>query len=63
MPNSWDRYFSLYSDWDDSHCFNVRIELKFEEEVKRLGYVEYINSDDILLKDENISKNFLPMGG
>ena len=56
MSNSWNQYFLHYSDWDDAHCFNIRIELKFEEEIKRLGYVEYFNSDDILLKKENISK-------
>ena len=60
MSNSWDQYFSHYSDWDDAHCFNVRIELKFEDEIKCLGYVEYVNSDDIFLEDENISNNTLP---
>ena len=60
MSNSWDQYFSHYSDWDDAHCFNVRIELKFENEIKCLGYVEYVNSDDIFLEDENISNNTLP---
>ena len=39
MSNSWDKYFSHYSDWDDAHCFNVRLELKFEDEIKSLGYV------------------------
>ena len=60
MANSWDEYFSHYLDWDDAHCFNVRIELKFEDEIKYLGYVEYVNSDDIFLEDENISNNTLP---
>ena len=60
MANSWDQYFSLYTDWDDAHCFNVRIELKFEDEIKCLGYVEYVNSDDIFLEDEKISNNTLP---
>ena len=55
MSNSWDRYFAHYSDWDDAHCFNVRLELKFEEELNRLGYVEYVNSDDMYLIDNNIS--------
>ena len=54
MPNSWDKYFTHYSDWDDAHCFNVRVELKFEEEIKRLGYAEYINSEDIYLLDKTI---------
>ncbi|AIQ96898.1 hypothetical protein [Prochlorococcus sp. MIT 0801] len=60
MSNSWNQYFSHYSDWDEAHCFNVRIELKFEEEIKRLGYIEYLKSDDIFLKDENISNKTLP---
>ncbi|WP_269624612.1 hypothetical protein [Prochlorococcus marinus] len=60
MSNSWDEYLSYYSDWDDSHCFNVRLELKFEEEIKRLGYVEYINSDDMFLLDNNFSSETLP---
>ena len=59
MSNSWNRYFSLYSDWDESHCFNVRIDHKFEEEIKRLGYIEYINSDDLILEDGNISNKIL----
>ena len=60
MVNSWDQYFSHYSDWDEAHCFNIRIELKFEDEIKRLGYFEYVNSDDIFLNDENIPNNTLP---
>ena len=60
MSNSWDDYFAYYSDWDDTHCFNVRLELKFEEEIKTLGYVEYVNSDDMYLVDNNISNKTLP---
>ena len=60
MPNSWDRYFSHFSDWDEAHCFNVRIELDSEEEIKKLGYVEYIDSDDIYLLDKNISNKTFP---
>ena len=60
MANSWDQYFSNYSDWDDAHCFNVRIELKFEDEIKCLGYVEYVNSDNIFLADDNFSNKTLP---
>ena len=60
MSNSWDVYFSHYSDWDDSHCFNVRLELKFEEEIKRLGYSEYVNSDDMYMINYNISNKTLP---
>ena len=61
MPNSWDQYFSHYSDWDDAHCFNVRIELKFEDEIKRLGYAEYVSSDDIYLESKYISNEILPI--
>tara|TARA_B100000965_G_scaffold291263_1_gene249045 strand:- start:337 stop:672 length:336 start_codon:yes stop_codon:yes gene_type:complete len=60
MSNSWDKYFSHYTDWDDAHCFNVRIELQFEEEIKKLGYVELVNTDEIFLIDNNNSSKFLP---
>ncbi len=60
MSNSWDEYFSHYSDWDDAHCFNVRVELKFEKEIKNLGYVEYVNSEEIYLSVDKISNNNIP---
>ena len=60
MPNSWDQYFACYSDWDDSHCFNVRVELKFEVEIQKLGYVKFTDSDDIFLLDNNLSSKSLP---
>ena len=60
MPNSWDQYFSHYSDWDDAHCFNVRIELKFEDEIKRLGYSEYVGSDNSYLESNHIFNETLP---
>tara|TARA_Y100001968_G_scaffold32677_1_gene25150 strand:- start:4295 stop:4630 length:336 start_codon:yes stop_codon:yes gene_type:complete len=60
MSSSWDKYFAHYSDWDDAHCFNVRLELKYETEIIRLGYVEYVNSDDLYLIDNNISDKTLP---
>ena len=60
MADSWDKYFAYYSDWDDSHCFNVRLELKFEVEIKKLGYVELDNSEDIYLPDNSISSKSLP---
>ena len=60
MPNSWDNYFSHYADWDDAHCFNVKIELKFEGEINKLGYIEYIDSDVIYLTDNNISNKTFP---
>ena len=60
MSNSWDNYFSHYSDWDDAHCFNVRVELKFEEKIKDLGYVENVLSDDLFLPDNNFSHKPIP---
>ena len=57
MSNSWEKYFSHYSDWDDAHCFNVRLELEFEDEIKRLGYCEYVNSNDMYLIDNNFPSN------
>jgi len=60
MANSWDNYFDHYSDWDDAHCFNVRLELKFEEHIKRLGYKEYFTSDDFFLSENNFPNNSLP---
>ncbi len=55
MSNSWDEYFSHYSDWDDAHCFNVRVELKFEENIKSLGYVEHVDSDDLFILENKFS--------
>ena len=60
MPNSWDNYFSHYSDWDDAHCFNVRLELKFEDQLKSLGYVENVISDDLFIPDNNFLNKALP---
>ena len=60
MSNSWDKYFAHYADWDDAHCFNVRLELKFEDELKSLGYVEHVSSDDMFLLDKHISLKNLP---
>ena len=60
MPNSWDKYFDHYSDWDEAHCFNVRLELKFEQELKKLGYYKYINYDDMSLIDSKILDKTLP---
>ena len=60
MSNSWDNYFSHYSDWDEAHCFNVRIELKFEEKIKNLGYVENVITDDLFLTENNYLNKTLP---
>ena len=59
MSNSWDNYFEHYSDWDDAHCFNVRIELKFEENIKNLGYQEYFAADDLFIPENNSSNKIL----
>ena len=60
MSNSWDKYFALYSDWDQAHCFNVRLELKFEENIKKLGYVENVASDDFYLSENNLMNKEQP---
>ena len=56
MSNSWDNYYSHYSDWDESHCFNVRVELKFEEELKGLGYMEFLGVDDLSLLTSSLAE-------
>ena len=61
MSKSWDKYFLHYSDWDDAHCFNVRIEIKFEEHLKKLGYVEIVSADEIYLSDNTISNKISPV--
>ena len=60
MSNSWDNYFDHYSDWDEAHCFNVRLELKFEENLKSLGYLENVVSDDLFLLENNFHDKNLP---
>tara|TARA_Y100001968_G_scaffold294266_1_gene300730 strand:- start:1319 stop:1654 length:336 start_codon:yes stop_codon:yes gene_type:complete len=60
MSNSWDNYFSHYSDWDDAHCFNVRLELEFEEKIKSLGYIENKTTEDLFLPEHNFSSPTLP---
>ena len=56
MSNSWDNYFDHYSDWDDAHCFNVRLELRFEENLKNMGYIENVISDDLFLPENNFNE-------
>jgi len=60
MSNSWDNYFSYYSDWDESHCFNIRLELKFEDKLKSLGYVEKVIADDLFQPESNFQNKMLP---
>mgnify|MGYP001166583725 CR=1 FL=1 len=60
MSNSWDKYFEHYSDWDEAHCFNVRLDLRFVEEIKNLGYIEYVSSNDMYFIDNKISSKTLP---
>ena len=57
MPNSWDDYYSHYSDWDEAHCFNVRIQLRFEENLQYLGYCELLEKDFLFsLENSSIDK-------
>ena len=60
MSNSWDNYFSHYTDWDEAHRFNVRLELKYEDKIKGLGYQEFVDNDDLLLLGNNFSNKTLP---
>ena len=60
MPNSWDDYYSHYSDWDEAHCFNVRIQLRFEENLKCLGYIEFLERDFLRSLDNNFIDKALP---
>ena len=60
MSNSWDNYFAHYTDWDYAHCFNVRLELKFEEKIKSLGYVEKVSSDDLFFPENNSYNKLIP---
>ena len=60
MSNSWDQYFAHYSDWDDAHCFNIRVELEFEEKLKSLGYIENVVSDDLYQIENNFLNKTLP---
>ena len=60
MSNSWDNYFAHYSDWDESHSFNVRLELRFEDNLKSLGYIEDFISDDLYLHHNNVLNKSLP---
>jgi len=60
MSNSWDDYFAHYSDWDDAHCFNVRLELEFEDNIKNLGYSECVNSESLFFLENNLSNEALP---
>ena len=55
MKNSWDNYYHHYSDWDDSHCFNVRLELKCEKHIKKLGYKEFVNYDELSFIENKIT--------
>ena len=55
MSNSWDKYYAHFSDWDETHCFNIKLELKYENDIKKLGYVEFINSDNIFQIDNTLS--------
>ena len=57
MSNSWDEYYGHYDDWDDSHTFNVRIELKYEDNLSKLGYLVYEPLDDFLNLETNGKNN------
>tara|TARA_Y100001968_G_scaffold281494_1_gene278767 strand:- start:1 stop:336 length:336 start_codon:yes stop_codon:yes gene_type:complete len=60
MANTWDSYYSHYDDWDEAHRFKVRVELKFEENLKALGYIEFSRVDELYYPENNFSHNTLP---
>ncbi len=60
MSNSWDNYYTNYQDWDEAHRFIVRIELKYENKLKSLGYTEFLQVDDFYLPDKKLSSSILP---
>ena len=60
MPNSWDEYYSHYSDWDEAHCFNVRIQLRFEENLKCLGYSQFLEKDFLFSLENSFIDKALP---
>ncbi len=60
MSNSWDDYYSHYSDWDEAHCFNVRIQLQYEDNLKYLGYSELPEKDFLLSLENSIFDKALP---
>ena len=60
MPNSWDDYYNHYSDWDEAHCFNVRIQLRFEENLKCLGYSELLEKDFLFSLENSFIDKALP---
>ena len=60
MKNSWDKYYEHYRDWDVSHCFNVRLELRFEKNIKKLGYKEFVSPDELSLSESSFFNKMLP---
>tara|TARA_Y100001968_G_scaffold327857_1_gene373787 strand:+ start:190 stop:525 length:336 start_codon:yes stop_codon:yes gene_type:complete len=60
MSNSWDAYYRHYSDWDEAHCFNVRLELRFEDQLKNLGYLEYVEIDEFTISEHDFLNNCFP---
>ena len=63
MTHSWDPYYQRYSDWDESHSFNIRVKLEYEQELIELGYTksEELNQFGLYPKKE-YEKNSLDKG-
>ena len=60
MDNSWDEYYRKYTDWDEAHCFNIRIELQYENELIKLGYDELQNKEDLFILEQVSDNKLLP---
>ncbi len=63
MSNSWDAYYNRYSDWDESHIFNVKIKLEYEKELLELGYSSFKQVDiNDFIPNNNYSRNISEKG-
>tara|TARA_Y100001968_G_C19280827_1_gene679097 strand:- start:230 stop:565 length:336 start_codon:yes stop_codon:yes gene_type:complete len=60
MSNSWDEYYNHYSDWDEARQFNVRVDLRFEDNLKGLGYSEFKDVDDLSYLENSFHNKTLP---
>ena len=57
---TWDEYYKHYTDWDDAHRFNVRLELVSEKNLQSLGYTEFRPVDELFYPDNTFSNKTFP---
>ena len=58
MTNSWDAYYAKYDYWDSNHSFIIRIKLSHENDIKKLGYKEKEEEDQIFDNDQKNTFGF-----